>query len=197
MKPLPPLLLLTDGAQAGAAGRDLHAVLTAAVEAGVRAVVVRERHLPADDRARLIDWTEALVAPVGGVVLVAAPAPAPHHDLHLPAAAEVPEPRPTRVGRSCHDRDELDRAAADGCDYATLSPIFPSPSKPGYGPPLGPSALGHAPLPVYALGGIDETRAASCLAAGAAGVAVMGAVMAAADPGGAVARLLDAVGAAR
>jgi thiamine-phosphate pyrophosphorylase len=72
---------------------------------------------------------------------------------------------------------DLQRAAAEGCDYATLSPIFASASKPGYGPPLGVHALGGAPLPVYALGGVDETNAAACIAGGAAGVAVMGAAM--------------------
>ena len=70
-------------------------------------------------------------------------------------------------------------------------------SKPGYGPPLGFDGLRAltrvaAPLPVYALGGLDASRAAACRAAGAAGVAVMGALMGAADPAAEVAGLLAA-----
>jgi thiamine monophosphate synthase len=193
----PPLLVLTHGERAEAAGHDLIGVLARCVDAGLRAVVVRERHLPRDERSRLIARTEELLSPVDGLVVVAAPGLAPHHHLHLPAAAAVPEPRPAVLGRSCHDRGELERAAREGCAYATLSPIFPTPSKPGYGPPLGPAVLGDAPLPVYALGGVDDGNAAACTAAGAAGVAVMGAVMAARDPAGAVSRLLDALGARR
>jgi thiamine-phosphate pyrophosphorylase len=71
-------------------------------------------------------------------------------------------------------------ARDEGCDYVTVSPVFPTPSKPGYGPPLGLAGLarltGSAP-PVYALGGIRPGDAPGCLAAGAHGVAVMGPAM--------------------
>ena len=69
-------------------------------------------------------------------------------------------------------------------------------SKPGYGPAVGLAALAEAarlaPGPVVALGGIDETNLAACLAAGARGIAVMGEVMRAADPEAVVRRLLAA-----
>ena len=83
------------------------------------------------------------------------------------------------VGRSCHDGGEVAAAAAEGAHYATLSPVFASRSKPGYGPPLGLPALAQPfAIPVYALGGVDTPeRAYACVDAGAAGVAVMGAVM--------------------
>ena len=82
----------------------------------------------------------------------------------------------------------------------TLSPIFASASKPGYGPALGLERLGEVaaavhPMPVIALGGIeDEAGVRACLDAGAAAVAVMGAVMRAADPAGLFARLVRATG---
>ena len=195
MTSLPPLLVLTDGEQARRSGRSLPAVLTEAVDGGLRAVVVRERHLPDDERRRLIHWTAQLLGAVDGLVVVAAPPLEVHHNVHLTSSSARPAVRPPVLGRSCHDSDELRRAAGEGCDYATLSPIFATSSKPGYGPPLGPAALSHAPLPVYALGGVDEANAAACTAAGAAGVAVMGAVMSAPDPAGTVSRLLDALGA--
>jgi thiamine-phosphate pyrophosphorylase len=95
----------------------------------------------------------------------------------------------------CHGAAELAAAAAEGAAYATVSPVYPSRSKPGYGPPLGPAGLrdlcAGAGLPVYALGGIETAdQAAECRAAGAAGVAVMGAVMRAADPARLVAGLI-------
>ncbi|SCE70880.1 thiamine-phosphate pyrophosphorylase [Micromonospora carbonacea] len=103
--------------------------------------------------------------------------------------------RPWLVGRSCHDAAELARLTTE--DYAILSPVYPSRSKPGYGPPLGTLRLGalirFSPVPVLALGGIetpDQVRA--CLTAGAAGVAVQGAIMRAGDPAGAAAALTTA-----
>ena len=63
--------------------------------------------------------------------------------------------------------------------------------EPGYGPPLGPAALAGAPLPTWALGGVDAENAAKCLEFGAAGVAVMGAVLASPDPASAFARIQD------
>ena len=65
-------------------------------------------------------------------------------------------------------------------DYVLVSPIYPTASKPGYGPALGPSglaALVRAGPPTYALGGVSPKTAADCRAAGAYGVAVMGPIM--------------------
>jgi thiamine monophosphate synthase len=100
------------------------------------------------------------------------------------------------VGRSCHDAAELGRVSTE--DYAFVSPVFPTPSKPGYGPALTPAGLAElvrrSPVPVVALGGVQTPEdAAACVAAGAAGVAVMGAVMRATDPASVVNRLLTAV----
>jgi thiamine monophosphate synthase len=97
------------------------------------------------------------------------------------------------VGRSCHSPAELARAAAEGCRWATLSPVFASCSKPAYGPPLGLGALAGSPLPTWALGGVGAPNAARCLRAGAAGIAVMGAVMGADDPARAVAGILGRI----
>ena len=81
-----------------------------------------------------------------------------------------------------------------GADYVTLSPIFLTDSKPGYGPAIGLDALAaaasNAPGPIVALGGIAPDNAAQCLAAGARGIAVMGEIMRAADPEAAIRRLL-------
>ena len=195
---LPPLLVLTDGA---GARYPLVEVVTAAVAGGARALVLREKHLPRAERAALAEELGALLREVGGTLVVASDPTIPAGGVHLAGADPFPVRSmcgaPGLVGRSCHDRAEVARAAAEGCDYATLSPIFESASKPGYGPALGPGALAGHPLPLWALGGIDPPGAAACIRAGAAGVAVMGAVMRAEDPAAAVAAFCDALAAAR
>jgi thiamine-phosphate pyrophosphorylase len=96
------------------------------------------------------------------------------------------------IGRSCHDEGELLRAAAEGVDAVTLSPLFASPGK---GVPLGPARFRElrAKVPsmsVFALGGVDAASAFAAREAGADGVAVIRAVLCAPDPAEAVRRLL-------
>jgi thiamine-phosphate pyrophosphorylase len=88
--------------------------------------------------------------------------------------------------------------AVERLQYVTVSPVYPSASKPGYGPALGLSTLRNwcaaCAVPVLALGGVDSpARAAACVRAGAAGVAVMGTVMRAADPAAVVRAMVEAV----
>lgn len=94
--------------------------------------------------------------------------------LHLPAGDPVPANAPA-FGVSCHSVADVRRAASAGASYALLSPIFPSPSKPGYGPALGLAQLAEAAravtIPVLALGGVDASNAPACVAVGAAGYA--------------------------
>jgi thiamine-phosphate diphosphorylase len=199
--PLPATLVLTDRRQASAAGHTLTGVVRRAVEAGVRAVILREKDLPVADRAALAgELGRRVLVPAGGTLLVASDASLARQigatGVHLSASdPPVPAPCPLLVGRSCHDARELDRATVEGCAYAIVSPVFETPSKPGYGPPLGLDGLRQlcerATIPVYALGGISPGRAAPCLRAGAAGVAIMGAVMGAANPGTVVRSLLE------
>jgi thiamine-phosphate pyrophosphorylase len=79
------------------------------------------------------------------------------------------------VGVSCHSLEEALAAHAARADYLHLGPIFETPSKISYGPPLGLSKLrevtARVKVPVLALGGISVERVKPCLEAGAAGVA--------------------------
>jgi thiamine-phosphate diphosphorylase len=190
---LPPLLVVTDAGQAG--GRALVELVAEAISGGARAVLLREKHLSREARADLASSLHAQLEAVGGVLLVGSDPSLPAHGVHLAAVDPLPGVAQPCYGRSCHSRDDVERAAAEGCSYATLSPVFASPSKPGYGPALGAAAFGALPLPTWALGGVDATNAAECLVNGATGVAVMGAIMRAADPAAVTAAILDAIGA--
>ncbi|GAA1792439.1 thiamine phosphate synthase [Planosporangium flavigriseum] len=185
------VIVFTDRRQAR---HPLPDVIRAAVDGGARTVVLREKDLPDDERAALAARLHEVLAPVGGRLLLAGRTAGPDGQ-HLAAADPWPQTPRGLVGRSCHDADELARAVAEGCDYATLSPVFASTSKPGYGPPLGVDRFRElcagAGLPVYALGGVESAdRAAACRDAGSAGVAVMGAVMRADDPAAVVKELM-------
>ena len=175
---LPRLLVVTDRTQAAG---PLAGVVADAVAAGARAVLLRDRDLPDDERAALAADLRAVLDPVGGLLVTAGSVAGPAQPaVHLAAAEPFPDPRPALVGRSCHSAAELAQARAEGCDWAFLSPVFPTASKPGYGPALG--VEGFARLrppgpPVYALGGVLPEHVPDLLAAGAHGIAVMGPVM--------------------
>lgn len=189
--PLPALVVVTDADHTG--GRPLLEVVGAAIEGGARAVLLREKHRSRAYRAGLAAELAAALAPVGGCLLVASDPTIPGDGLHLAAADRGAPPGVILVGRSCHRPEEVAAAADEGCRYTTLSPIFASPSKPGYGPALTPAALAGLPLPTWALGGVTAANAGACVAAGAAGVAVMGAIMRASDPAAATTAILEAM----
>ncbi|MFC7273651.1 thiamine phosphate synthase [Paractinoplanes rhizophilus] len=184
------LVLLTDRRLASGS---LLTVVARAVRGGVAWVVLRERDLPYAERRALAVALRDLLPP--GRLIVAGPDPLGADAVHLAAADPLPAAVVALVGRSCHDTPRLSIE-----NYVTLSPVYPTRSKPGYGPALPPArAAGIAGgVPWLALGGIDTpARAAECAAAGARGIAVMGAVMRADDPERASRELAMAFGKAR
>jgi len=200
--PEPPLLLITDRNQAR---RPLADVVAGALEGGCRWISLREKDLDAAEQVALARGIVEAARPFGARVLVHGEArlalEARCAGVHLPADSDVKAARALLGGAwvsiSCHHLKEVLAAAEAGADAVTLSPISPSASKPGYGPALGLERLAEiaaaVPLPVIALGGIEhEADVRACLQAGAAAVAVMGAVMRADDPAALVARLAHA-----
>jgi thiamine-phosphate pyrophosphorylase len=81
------------------------------------------------------------------------------------------------LGLSASTPEEVADAAERGASYVGAGPVWSTPTKPDAGPPLGLDGLAAvcraASVPVIAIGGIDEHNAADCVAAGAAGVAVV------------------------
>ncbi len=188
--PLPSrLLVVTDRHQAAV---PLDEIVAQATEAGAGWIWLRDRDLPAAERRALAQRLLALARArgaslsVGGDVALAADIAA--DGVHLSAGTPIAAARArlgprALIGVSAHSDADVAAAAAAGADYATLSPIFATASKPGYGPALGIAALARAAphaLPVLALGGVTIERADQCLRAGGAGIAVMGEVMRAA-----------------
>ncbi|WP_067495934.1 thiamine phosphate synthase [Actinoplanes sp. TFC3] len=162
-------------------------VVEAAVRGGASWIILRDRDLRYDRRAAL---ARTLRATTKARIIVAGPDPLGGTAVHLAAHDHLATPVDL-VGRSWHGTEPLSDE-----DYITLSPIYPTSSKPGYGPALGAGQAARlaGERPWLALGGVDSpSRAAECVAAGACGVAVMGAVMRAADPERVVRELAEAV----
>jgi len=89
------------------------------------------------------------------------------------------------VGRSTTNAQELERAIAEGADYVGVGPIFATPTKPGkaaVGFDYLQYARKHAPMPQFAIGGIDLSNIEEVIKAGATQVAVVRAIMEATDP---------------
>lgn len=196
----PRLLVLTDRTQCEAAGRTLVGTVTAVVRAGAPAILLREKDLPGAERrdlaATLLEVTSA-----HGARLVVASDPdlavgVGAAGVHLASHDPLPSAEGLLLGRSCHDAAEVAEAVAEDVDYLTASPVATTPSKPGYGPALGTEgvtalATAAASVPVLALGGMTPATTPEVLDAGAHGVAVMGAVMRAADPARVVTTFLE------
>jgi thiamine-phosphate pyrophosphorylase len=200
---VPRLLVLTDRRSSEAHGRTLERTVGLAVEAGAPAIVLRERDLPPVERRGLAAALLAVVRSSGARLLVAGDADLAASvgadGVHLAASDPLPTVRDRGwvVGRSCHTPTEVRVAAVDALDHVTISPVAPTASKPGYGPAIGVDGVAAAvaaagDLPVLALGGVTPANAHDWSAAGAHGVAVMGAVMAVDDPGACVRALLAA-----
>ena len=101
-------------------------------------------------------------------------------------------------GVSTHSLAGVRAAEAAGADFVTFGPIYDTPSKSGYGEPVGPAALERVAsatrVPIFALGGVTPERARECLAAGAHGVSAVSAVWNAPRPVEALHAFREALG---
>jgi thiamine-phosphate pyrophosphorylase len=90
------------------------------------------------------------------------------------------------VGVSCHSLEGAQEAENAGASYTYFGPIYETPSKIPFGKPHGVEELAQVAtavrIPVIAIGGINESNAADCVRAGAAGIAAIRMIQDAADP---------------
>lgn len=199
------LLLVTD--RHLVSGSSLSAVLSQAIIAGVPAIQLRERDLPTGELLALARDVHALAVPravplilndrvdlvlalnLDGVHLRA-------NSLPISVVRRLIGPD-RLIGISTHSVDETQRASHDGADYIIFGPIFDTPSKRSFGPPLGLDALADAcresTTPIFAIGGITHERVRDVRRAGAYGVAVIGALLTCADIGRAVREFNEAL----
>jgi thiamine-phosphate pyrophosphorylase len=192
-------------------GRDLLEVVDRALAGGVRAIQLREKDLSGRELYRLAERLLARTRAAGAALLindrVDVALALGAEGVHLTRRSLPPgEARellgPSRlIGISCHSRAEVQEAAAGGVNLVVLGPVFETPSKRSYGPPLTARILREArlltSLPLVAIGGVSLPRVLEVMAAGADGVAAISAVLSAPDPAAAARDLLAAVGAAR
>ena len=190
--PCPILCLVTDRWQTG--GRPLDDVVKLALCGGVNMVQLREKDLPS---GQLIDKAMALRRLTQGRALlfindrvdIAVASGADGVQLGEEAMTVDAARRAGTgllVSRSVHDVEGAVRAERAGADMLVAGTIFPSESHPG-GLPAGVEFLerlrSEISVPYIAIGGVTDLNAPSAIAAGASGVAVIGAIARSEDPG--------------
>ncbi len=174
--PRPCLMLVTDRNLAGGEDRLVEAV-AAAVEGGVNAVQLREKDLAPTDLARL---ARRLREAIGGRALLIVNGSADvardvgADGVHLPTGAPFVRP---------------DGVALAGPVYETAS----HPGRPAAGVELVSRAVADVRIPVVAIGGITAARVPDVLSAGAAGVAVISAVLGVESPAAGASALREAL----
>jgi thiamine-phosphate pyrophosphorylase len=188
------LYLITDRRQTR--DRSLVEVIENALRGGVRAVQLREkdmtgracyelayelRKLTARYNARLFinDRIDiALAVDADGVHLGG-------ESLPIHRARKILGERKL-IGVSCHNQVSAITAQEMGADFITFGPVYHTLSKAPYGQPLGVEKLEEVArilmIPVFALGGINRGNTPEVIAAGAFGVALISAIIAADNP---------------
>jgi thiamine-phosphate pyrophosphorylase len=192
----------------GAGVRELLDRIRIAVDAGVDWVQIREKDLAARE---LLELAREAVAAGSARILIndrldvalAAGADGVHLGHASLAAREVVAwcrrgnaPPDFLIGVSCHSLEGAKEAESDGTSYTYFGPIFETPSKIPFGAPHGVAELAAVcsavRIPVIAIGGVNESNAAECLRAGAAGIAAIRMIQGT-EGGGALKTLLDKI----
>lgn len=199
------LLLVTDRTHLH--GRSLPSLLRQAIDAGLPAVQLRERDLSTGELLALAQEIRSITTPHAVPLII-------NDRIDLTMALDVegvhlrsdslpsfPVRRligPRRlIGVSTHSVEDVRHVNQSCADYVVLGPIFETPSKRSFGPPLGLDLLADAcrqsAIPVLAIGGITCERVRDVRRAGAHGVAVIGALLTRDDIGEAVREFRDAL----
>ncbi|HTR44478.1 MAG TPA: thiamine phosphate synthase [Thermodesulfovibrionales bacterium] len=173
----------------------LYSAVEEALKGGAKAVQLREKDLPVRQlltmaytmRRLTSDYHAALYINDRVDVAIAVEADGVHLGLNSVPVSAAKKASGDRllVGVSTHSFSEAVKAEKDGTDFITFGPVYPTPSKLRYGPPVGTDALREVcsgvTVPVFAIGGITPERTAEVKSAGARGVAVISALLGAHD----------------
>lgn len=196
------VLVVTDAGLA--APRTVTEVVARALEGGARAIQLRNKGESARELLAAGRDLRALTRDAGALLFVndrldvalALEADGIHvgpDDLPV-ATVRAHAPTGFLVGRSADDPRVAMRAVEDGADYIGCGTVYATATKADAGEVIGLQGLAavvrSVRVPVVGIGGITVARAGEVASTGAAGVAVVGAVMAAADPEEAVRGLL-------
>ena len=200
MTPFPSLVLVTD--RHATEGRELIAVVTAALDAGLPAVQLRDKDLPGRQLFALAEQLRAATTRTGALLFVndridvalAVGADGVHlGGTSVPVAVARTLVGPGGlIGVSTHTAGEL--RALLGADFAFYGPVYATPGKTAVGPAALAAAVGAAALPVLAIGGITARELPAVRRAGAHGVAVIRAILGAPDPAASTRELVAALG---
>jgi thiamine-phosphate pyrophosphorylase len=184
-------------------GRSTVDIVRAAVAGGVTCVQLREKSCGTRefvDEARAV---RALLAGTGVPLIVndridvalAVGADGVHlgqTDMRIADARRLTGPG-MLIGISAECLEDAVRAQAEGADYIGVSPVFSTPTKTDTAPPLGLDGIAAiraaVSLPLVGIGGIGPANAAAVIRAGCDGIAVVSAIVSAADPRKAAAEL--------
>jgi len=185
----PLIYLITDGETTAANFTEkkpqILNLVEAAVQTKISLIQIREKKLSArlifelaSEVARLTQNTETkLLVNDRADIALAARADGVHLTSRSVSVAVIKRSFPKNfiVGVSAHTVAEAESAKGQGANFATFSPIFPSPGK---GESLGIEMLRTVceslkPFPVIALGGINETNFKQILETGASGFAAV------------------------
>jgi thiamine-phosphate pyrophosphorylase len=199
------LLVVTDRHQTN--GRPLVPLLQQVVNAVAPAIQLRERDLLARELVTLAREVQAVTASHRSQLLIndridvalALEGVGVHlrsNSLPVSVARHLLGPQ-RLVGVSVHTVEEAIQVESQGADYIILGPIYATPSKQMFGPPLGIHTLEKAcrlvRIPIIGIGGVTAARAQQMRRAGAFGVAVITAILGATDVESATRELLEAV----
>jgi thiamine-phosphate pyrophosphorylase len=183
----------TDSSSPG--GRALPDLLREAIAGGVDIVQLREKHLPDEELVAVANAARALCERLGALLIVndrplvarevgADGVHVGQEDMPIAEVRELLGPD-MLIGLSTHAPEEIDAVDAELVDYIGVGPVHATPTKPGrpaVGSELVRYAAGNAPVPYFAIGGIDTLNASEVIDAGARRLCVLRAIASAEDP---------------
>lgn len=196
---LPKLYLITDRKQTYKQRRLVDTV-EELLQAGIRMVQLREKDLSAAELYPLARDLRLLTHRYNALLLIndridiaqAVGADGVHlggHSLPIKKTREILGSK-ALIGVSTHSALEAESAQNKGADFITYGPVFFTPSKAPFGPPVGVNSLqtvcNCCKIPVYALGGVKICNTVELMNSGAYGVSMISALLSAPDPNQAV-----------